>query len=340
MKSLISIVVPVYNVERYLRKCVDSLVNQSYLEIEILLIDDGSTDMSGEICDQLESIDSRIKVFHKENGGLMSAWKYGVLRATGDYVGFVDSDDWIDSDMYERLLKCIRNTKADVAICGLVKEFEDGSPTENERILLNKECYTESDVANEILPILICSGTYPTRGVSPNRVTKLYSKSLILSVLNYCPDNVSIGEDLVSTFAVMSKKPRVGVVYNYFPYHYRINNASMIASFSKIKYEKIRELNKALCAINEENEGYFEQQIANDYVDLILQTIEQEVLLSNDCISRIIGDIKEEINNSIFIISLGKADKQKLRRKYQFYLIMFKLHLFKSFVFLRRHLNK
>lgn len=97
---MISIIVPVYNVEKYIIECVRSLVNQTYTDIEIVLVDDGSTDMSGKICDELCQKDERIRVFHKANGGLMSAWKYGVLKSSGQYIGFVDSDDWVDSDMY------------------------------------------------------------------------------------------------------------------------------------------------------------------------------------------------------------------------------------------------
>ena len=98
-KELISIIVPVYNVEKYLKKCVDSIVNQTYKNLEIILVDDGATDSSGEICDELEKLDNRIKVYHKENGGLSDARNYGVARATGSYIGFVDSDDYIDAEM-------------------------------------------------------------------------------------------------------------------------------------------------------------------------------------------------------------------------------------------------
>ena len=118
-KELISIIVPVYNVEKYLRKCVDSIVNQTYKNLEIILVDDGATDSSGEICDELEKLDNRIKVYHKENGGLSDARNYGVARATGSYIGFVDSDDYIDAEMYEKLYEAIIKEDADVAECNL-----------------------------------------------------------------------------------------------------------------------------------------------------------------------------------------------------------------------------
>ena len=105
MNELISVVVPVYNVENYLEKCVSSITNQTYKNLEIILVNDGSKDNSGAICDDLAKNDSRIKVIHKENGGLSDARNTGINVATGEYIGFVDSDDWIERDMYEQLYK-------------------------------------------------------------------------------------------------------------------------------------------------------------------------------------------------------------------------------------------
>ena len=119
MKERISVVVPVYNVEQYLEKCVNSIINQTYKNLEIILVDDGATDNSGEMCDELAKLDDRISVYHKENGGLSDARNYGVERATGEYIGFVDSDDYIDAEMYEKLYEAIKKEDADVAECNL-----------------------------------------------------------------------------------------------------------------------------------------------------------------------------------------------------------------------------
>ena len=117
MDCMVSVVVPVYNVERYVDKCVDSIVNQTYKNIQIILVDDGSTDSSGTICDAWKDKDPRIEVIHQENGGLAHARNEGMKKIIGDYVLFVDSDDWIDLDMIETLLHgCIEN-EADIAVC-------------------------------------------------------------------------------------------------------------------------------------------------------------------------------------------------------------------------------
>ena len=96
MKERISVVVPVYNVEQYLEKCVNSIINQTYKNLEIILVDDGATDKSGKLCDELAKLDNRIMVYHKKNGGLSDARNYGLDKSTGDYIWFIDSDDWID----------------------------------------------------------------------------------------------------------------------------------------------------------------------------------------------------------------------------------------------------
>lgn len=134
---MISIIVPVYNVEKYVRKCLDSVVNQAYKDLEILIVDDGSTDGSGKICDEYKK-DDRVKVFHTENRGLSAARNYGIDRAHGEWIGFVDSDDWIEPDMYEVLLKSALETDADIVECGVYTEYSNkaiGSKKRNALIL-------------------------------------------------------------------------------------------------------------------------------------------------------------------------------------------------------------
>lgn len=140
--ELISIIVPVYNVEEYLPKCLDSIINQTYKNLEIILVDDGSTDNSGKICDEYAFKDNRIKVIHKVNGGLSDARNAGLDICTGDYIGFVDSDDYIDKDMYALLYEFGFENNLDVAMCGAVDVIGDKLifPKQFETIILdNKE---------------------------------------------------------------------------------------------------------------------------------------------------------------------------------------------------------
>ena len=125
MEPLISIIVPVYNVENYVAECITSLINQTYRNIEILLVDDGSTDKSGQICDSFAN-DDRIRVFHTKNAGVSAARNYALDRARGDYIGFADSDDRAEPEMFETLLRCAEKSGADVALCGFDREYPSG----------------------------------------------------------------------------------------------------------------------------------------------------------------------------------------------------------------------
>ena len=118
----ISVIVPVYKVEPYLKQCVDSIINQTYKNLEIILVDDGSTDNCGKICDEYASKDNRIKVLHIENGGPAVARNAGLDIATGKYIGYVDSDDYIEPDMYETLYNAMIKTNAGLVVCNWYRQ--------------------------------------------------------------------------------------------------------------------------------------------------------------------------------------------------------------------------
>lgn len=126
---MISVIVPVYNVEQYLDRCVESIINQTYKNLEIILVDDGSPDNCPAMCDAWAKKDNRIKVIHKANGGLSDARNAGMAIATGELIGFVDSDDWISPDMYQHLHDLMATDNSDIAACGVEMVWEDGTPS-------------------------------------------------------------------------------------------------------------------------------------------------------------------------------------------------------------------
>lgn len=125
-KPMLSIVVPIYKVEKYLNKCIDSILAQTFTDFELILVNDGSPDRCREICDYYEKKDKRIKVIHKANGGLSSARNAGINIAIGEYIGFVDSDDYIEPFMYERLIKSLQNNNCLLSVCAINYVFENG----------------------------------------------------------------------------------------------------------------------------------------------------------------------------------------------------------------------
>ena len=147
----VSIVVPVYNVEQYLDRCMMSLTTQTYSNIEIVLVDDGSTDSSGEKCDDWKRKDKRIKVIHKENGGLGSARNRGIAESTGDYIGFVDSDDWVSISMFERLLDLCVKYKADISCCGI--KYVSSDKIQEKSTEEHIKVYTQEEYASKYFKI-------------------------------------------------------------------------------------------------------------------------------------------------------------------------------------------
>ena len=141
--KLISVVVSIYNMEKYLDKCINSIINQTHKELEIILIDDGSTDNSRTIAEKYSKIDKRIKYYYKKNGGLSDARNYGIKKATGEYIGFVDSDDYLEKEMYEELYKNIIKYNADISVVGFNIVYEDNN--------LNKVSYEEPYNKLEVL---------------------------------------------------------------------------------------------------------------------------------------------------------------------------------------------
>ncbi|BDP63405.1 hypothetical protein EfmJHP80_09010 [Enterococcus faecium] len=161
---------PVYNVEKYLKKCVDSILGQTFTDFELLLIDDGSTDNSGSICDELAKTDNRIKVIHKENGGLSDARNIGIEVAKGDFIGFIDSDDYIDEDMYAFLYNNILKYDAELSMCGI---YDVHKNKEIKKLTPFSQLVTKSEAIE-----LVLDGKL----VVANAVSKLYKKELFENV--------------------------------------------------------------------------------------------------------------------------------------------------------------
>ncbi len=218
MEEKISIIVPVYNVEKYIRKCVDSICGQTYGNLEIILVDDGSTDSSGMICDQYEKKDTRIVVVHKQNGGLSDARNAGMEVATGSYIGFVDSDDWIEPNMYERLLALCESEQLDVAAACFVEEYESG--------VGQREFSDETLILNglEMLKINVFGHT---KYLVTNSVwDRLYKREILKGLL------FPVGqcyEDMCFSVKVFLRANRCGLIHSGL-YHYRIRENSIMGS--------------------------------------------------------------------------------------------------------------
>ena len=274
----ISVIVPVYGVEKVLRRCVDSILGQTYKNLEIVLVDDGSSDRCPAICDEYAANCRNVRVIHKENGGLTSAWKEGVRQASADLVGFVDSDDWIDPDMYERLEQALTEHGADIAMAGLVFDYEDpGYPPRRETDRLDRPVYGRRELA-ALFPVLLNDGSFIGRTIQPSRVTKLFKKSLVEQNLDLLDERVTVGEDLQMVFASVLDAGKICTIKDYCPYHYWYNMSSMTGQYDPDYLEKIKRYRRRMEAISDEKAVYdFRPQIRNDFLSLAVMAVKNEI---------------------------------------------------------------
>lgn len=205
--DLISVIVPVYNVEKYLNRAVDSILAQTYQKLEIILVDDGSTDRSGAICDAYAEKDSRIKVIHKPNGGPSEARNVGIRASAGVFIGFVDSDDYIEPDMYEFLYNNLIRENADVSICGIFSVYNN----KVEKIPSPEYFVLDSKEAIQI--------TLEAEKFSVTSVNRLYRKQLFDSVL--FPEDKIMAEDAILNVDILLLCDKVvfSTVPKYYYYH-------------------------------------------------------------------------------------------------------------------------
>lgn len=280
--ALISIIIPVYKVEKYLEKCIQSVINQTYENLQIILVDDGSPDNCGKICDEYAKKDHRIEVIHKSNGGLSDARNKGLEIAKGEYIGFVDSDDYIEADMYEVLYNLLKQYNADVSICNFYTVSQGKISIKNADNGINE--YNRIEILKEILL---------DKNIQSYAWNKLYKKELFDEI------KYPIGkkyEDIGTTFYLLEKCNKV-VVTGKSEYYYInrqdsiVNNVteSTITDYIELimqRYDYIEKNIKELSSYNK------------DYLKRILKTAEKDIKSLNE-----VGDYTkkkyEELYNKI-----------------------------------------
>ena len=230
-KPKVSIIIPIYNVEKYLNRCLESVVNQTLKDIEIICINDGSTDKSLNILENFTQKDPRIIVINKENGGISSARNKGLEIVQGEYIGFVDSDDWIDSNFFERLYNCAKKYNSDISVTNVLRERKK---TKSIRVKYNKEkLYTDK---NDIFNICDC----------PNICyvwNKIYNTKFFKST-NLCFQEGMYFEDIMFTTKILHSSKSLVTVPDTL-YHYMINDrTSIVKSATNPKKDSDRYYNQ------------------------------------------------------------------------------------------------
>lgn len=260
----ISIIVPVYNVEKYLDRCMQSLVNQTLKDIEIILVDDGSPDNCPQMCDEYAQKDNRIKVIHKQNAGLGYARNSGLEIATGKYVAFVDSDDYVDTSMYEALYKRAETINVDVVYCGFNTEVSKNKWRESKEV--NKDQLWEGNNVKEFMYNMIASG----KGVRQERLYQMsvwhaiYKRDIIVkNDILFPSERDVVSEDIPFQVDFLKKTNKILYLNNHF-YYYCLNETSLSSTFKKEKfygYNKLRE-----CLLSKINETEYRQRVNRLYI--------------------------------------------------------------------------
>lgn len=236
MEPLISVIVPIYKIDKYLGICIESIINQTYKNLEIILVDDGSPDRCPEICDLYAKKDKRIKVVHKENGGLVSARKAGLQESTGEYIGYVDGDDWIGKGFYQSLISSAIATKSEVVIAGFSRDLFDKS---NHILNAIDSGVYEGEKLKEIWGRMISFGDFYKHGITTYVWNKLFKREVLFDKQMAVDNRITVGEDAAVTYPVLTNCNRICITENC-AYHYRQREDSMLKQAGNFYDEAVR----------------------------------------------------------------------------------------------------
>lgn len=323
-QELVSIVVPVYNVEKYLDECMESLVAQTYSKIEILLIDDGSTDNSGDKCDRWAAADPRIMAFHKQNEGLGFTRNYGVERAKGRFVVFMDSDDYIKRNMIEKMMEEQKKHNADTVIMGWNR-------VENGKVVYSQSydyeiCQGENN-KYKLLPRLVGSAPGCRDGLFQTVCAKLYSAEIIRKYgLKFVSEREYQSEDMVFQLDYF-RYCKNTVISSEVPYFYRKNMESLTKQYRRLKFEGSKKMydfieDRLISCEIQENEKL---RLGKWFLIEIYGTLEQEVPRRNgQTVRQSISNIREIVNDEKLIKMLKSYPWRLLNIKQRCYFWMLK----------------
>lgn len=264
---MLSVIVPIYNTKEYLPECLDSILDQTYQDLEIILIDDGSTDGSEAICEEYALKSEKIRVHHQKNQGLVASRKRGVELATGEYVAFVDSDDWIDLDFYEKLVSNIGAEKADVITSGIIYEWMDKSA--NVTDMFAEGIYQRKEIREQICTGMAYHKEFHCQGITSAMWNKLFKREKLGVVIEKIDPQITYNEDGAILYTMLTKIETLRITH-YCGYHYRQRENSMIHTFSEKSFEKALALSRCLKReIVDKNDSIYLKEQVNYYAGAV-----------------------------------------------------------------------
>lgn len=301
MENLISVVIPAYNIQDYLGPALDSILAQTYENLEIIIVDDGSRDGTGAVADRYAAKDDRIRVIHKENGGVTSARLRGVAEATGAYIGFVDGDDFIEPQMYERLMENLLRHGADISHCGYQMVF----PSRVDYYYNTGKITVQKGEQG-------CADLLTGHFVEPGLVNKLYRRELFVGLEDWMDPSIRVNEDLLMNFYLF-RQAKMSVFEDVCPYHYVLRKGS--ASTSRLNEHKLQDPLWVLHILLDETTAQ-PQWNAVVYRRLIYQLINTAMLPLGDqkhLIKPVRSEARRELRQRLWHALTGKALDIRLR---------------------------
>lgn len=327
---LISVIVPVYKVEAYLDRCIESIVSQSFRNLEIILVDDGSPDASGKICDDWEKRDERIRVIHKMNGGLSEARNYGIDVATGDYIAFIDSDDWIDSDMFQILYDALKKYNADIAECSWRCIYSDRIEEETKN----------TGVTITATNVEALKGELQWKYFKPIACNKLYDRRKIFFNVRFPVGKLH--EDEFTTHQAFYNAEKL-VYIDISKYNYdRTREESITASFKEQNLDIIEALQNRLDFFYEKGLTELQCEMENMYFWVLLDRLYQcyESNIYTERVKNIIKQTNEAyfLNMELCIKPSYKFELSLLKNSYKLFVICKKYLIVRSAVKVMKYL--
>lgn len=242
MMHKLSVIVPIYNAEKYLEECLESIKNQDYKNMEIILVDDGSTDSSPSICDDFKSKNENVVVIHKKNGGCVSSRKAGLKIASGDYVTYVDADDFIDHDLYSKAMDICDNENPCILCYGFCEYDENGIKKTNTNPIKSGIYVRGTTEYINLQKNALYIGKYFEAGMMPSVWSKIFQKDLLTEIQYKIDDSITMGEDASVTYSIIMKSEKIIVKNEIKGYNYRTVGDSMSRSFDKQYFYRAKTL--------------------------------------------------------------------------------------------------
>lgn len=313
----ISVVVPVYNVGKYVRKCINSILDQSFSDFELIIVDDGSTDDSYNICQECAQKDNRIRLIHKKNSGLVSSWKLGVKESNSELIAFIDSDDFVENDYLKDLYTCYKEYKVQMVIAPAKKYINEKQIDIKYKI--KPGFYDYKNYKKNILPrILNDKGLFQSRVLLPSRWGKLISKELVLHNMKYVDNRSTYGEDLSLLIPIFLDIKSIYLVNDKkASYVYRIRKSSMIRGYDKNRWTSVKLVYSNLykAYISKGKNPQILDQLSVDYLSSIIQCAKNEVKRKGNNFQEYECLMNEIRHSRLFQISINKGNNFSISNK-------------------------